>query len=162
MQRSRSWEAKLFSTNQEIPRILRKSKVNYRIRKSPPPVPILSQSNPVHAPYPTSWRSILIILSSMPGSSKLSLSLRFPHQKPVHASPFNIWATRPSHLILLDLITRKILHEEYRSLSSSLCSYLLSPVTSSLLSPNILLNTRFSNTFSLVPPSVRATNWDVW
>jgi hypothetical protein len=39
--------------------------------------------------------------------------------------------------------------EEYSSLSSSLCSFLLSPVTSSLLRPNILLNTLVSNTHSL-------------
>ena len=36
-----------------------------------------------------------------------------------------------------------------QSLSSSLCSSLHSPVTSSLLGPNILLNTLFSNTLSL-------------
>jgi len=41
------------------------------------------------------------------------------------------------------------LGEEYRSLSSSLCSFLHSPVTSSLLGPNILLSTLFSNTLSL-------------
>jgi hypothetical protein len=34
-------------------------------------------------------------------------------------------------------------------LSSSLCSFLHSPVTSSLLGPNILLNTLFPNTLSL-------------
>jgi len=39
--------------------------------------------------------------------------------------------------------------EQYRSLSSSLCSVLHSSVTSSLLGPNILLNTLFSNTLSL-------------
>jgi hypothetical protein len=37
------------------------------------------------------------------------------------------------------LITRTILGEEYRSLSSSLSSFLHSPVTPSLLGPNILL-----------------------
>ena len=44
---------------------------------------------------------------------------------------------------------RTILCEEYRSLSSSLCSFLHSPFTSSLLGPNIFLNTLFSNTISL-------------
>jgi len=39
--------------------------------------------------------------------------------------------------------------EDYRSLSSSLCGFLHSPVTSSLLGPNILLSTLFSNTLSL-------------
>ena len=39
-----------------------------------------------------------------------------------------------------------LLGEEYKSFSSSLCILLHSPVTSSLLGPNILLNTVFSNT----------------
>jgi phosphate starvation-inducible membrane PsiE len=41
------------------------------------------------------------------------------------------------------------LDEVYRSLSSSLCNFLHSPLTSSLLGPNIFLNTLFSNTLSL-------------
>jgi hypothetical protein len=47
------------------------------------------------------------------------------------------------------LITRIKFGDEYRSLSSSLCSLLQSPVASSLLGPNILLSTLFSNTLSL-------------
>jgi hypothetical protein len=41
------------------------------------------------------------------------------------------------------------LGEEYISLSPSLWNFFHSPVTSSLLGPNILLNTLFSNTLSL-------------
>jgi hypothetical protein len=63
--------------------------------------------------------------------------------------PSSIRATCPAHLILLHFITRTILGEEYRSLSSSLCNYLHSPVNPSLLGPNILLNTLFTNTLSL-------------
>jgi len=59
------------------------------------------------------------------------------------------YATCPAYLILLDFITRTILGEQYRSLSSSLCSFLHPPVTSSLLRPNNLLSTLFSNTLSL-------------
>ena len=62
--------------------------------------------------------------------------------------PSSIRATCPAHLVLLDFINRKILGEEYRSLSSSLCNFLHSPVTPSLLGPNILLNTlTASNSF---------------
>jgi hypothetical protein len=43
----------------------------------------------------------------------------------------------------------KIFGEQYRSLSSSLCSFLHSLVTSYLLGPNILLSTLCSNTLSL-------------
>ena len=63
----------------------------------------------------------------------------------------SIRATCPAHLILLDFTTRTILGRELRSLSSSLCNFLHSPVTSSLLGPNALLNTLFSNTRSLRP-----------
>jgi hypothetical protein len=69
MQQRLSWEANRSSANQEIPRVLWNPKVHYRIHNSPPPVPILSHINPVHALHPTSWRSILIL------SSHLRLSL---------------------------------------------------------------------------------------
>jgi hypothetical protein len=49
----------------------------------------------------------------------------------------------------LDLIISIISGEEYKLGSSSLCRFLQSPVTSYLLSPNILLSTLFSNTLDL-------------
>ena len=119
MEQSLSWEANRFSA-QEIPWILWNPKVHYYSRKYPPPVPIPSQLDPVHTPNTTSWRSILIL------SSHLHLDLPsglFPSGFPLYTSPLPIRATCPTHLILLDFITRTISGEEYRSLSFSLCSF---------------------------------------
>ena len=145
MEQSSSWEANWFSATQDIPRILWNPNVHYRIHKCPSPVPILSNTDPVHAPHPTSWRSFLIL------SSQLRPSFPSGHPTTTPYAPLLslIRATCPTHLILLDLIARIIFDEEYRSLSSSICIFLHSPVTSSLLGPNILPNTLFSNTLSL-------------
>ena len=140
----------IYLSRQEISRILWHPKFHYRVYKCRPPVLILSQIKPVRVPHPTSWTYILIL------SSHLSLGLQsglFPSRFPTNTlytpllSP--IRSTCVAHLILLDLINRKILSKGYRSLSSSLCSFLHSPVTLSLSGPNSLLSTLFSNTLSL-------------
>ena len=145
MVQSPSWEANWFAAYQEILRISRNPKVHYGTHKRPTPVSILGQPNPVHIPtfhlleiHPN------VIHPSTPRSPQWSPSLRFPQQDPIHPLSSPICATCPVYLILLDFITHTILGEEWKSFSPSLCNLLHSPVTSSLLGPNIL-NTMFKS-----------------
>ena len=150
MEQSPSWEANRFSTSEEIPCTLWKPKVHSRIHNSPPPVPIQSSINPFYVPSYSLRIHFNIIFPSTPGSSRWCLSLGFfPPKLFMHILLFLMRATCPSNLILLDLFTWTVLGEKYRSLSSSLYSFLHSPVTASLLGPNILLSTLFPNTLSL-------------
>ena len=116
---------------------------------------------PATCSYPEPSRSspyphiplLKIHLNSIPPStpvpSKWSLSFSFPHQIPVCNSPLShtCYMPRPSHSSRFDNPT--ILGDRYRSLSSSLYSFLHFPLTSFFLGPNIFLYTLFSNTLSL-------------
>jgi hypothetical protein len=108
---------------------------------------------PANDPYPKPGESIPTpssnlpmarfdpILPSTPWSSKWSFSFGLSHQNPVHVSPLSqaCHMPCPSHSPWFDLPNN----------ISPLSNFLRSPVTSSLLGPNILLGALFSNTLSL-------------
>ena len=88
MQQTPSGEANRFAASPEILHILWNPKVHYRIYKCPSYFPILSHLNTVHTPTSQFLKIHLIIfVQCMPRSPKWTLSLRFPHQPPVYASP---------------------------------------------------------------------------
>ena len=84
MVQSLSWESNWVEASQEILRISRNPKVQYHTPKRPPPVSILGQSNPVHILTSHPLEIHPIIHPSTPRSPQWSLSLRFPHQDPLH------------------------------------------------------------------------------
>jgi len=107
-----------------------------------PDVPILSQLDPVYTPISHFLKIHLnIILLGL-------LSLRFPHLNPVYNSPLP-----HMHYMFSPSNSSQFYHLNntgwgVQIIYSSLCSFLHSPFTSSLLGPNILLNTLFSNTLN--------------
>jgi hypothetical protein len=123
---------------------------HYRVHNSPSPVPVLSQISLVRSPKSHFWRSILIL------SSHLRLGLPnglFPSCIPTRILRELLLSRHTCYMPRLSLFFCPnpliVFSEEYRSLSSSLCSLLYSPVTLSLLVTNMFLSTLFSNILSV-------------
>jgi hypothetical protein len=112
-----------------ITRVLHWSLSWARSIQSTPTHPISLKTNfsIIHPPIPwSSYRSISILIPLLP-----------------------IPSTCPAHHIFLDSISLIKRSEEYKLWSSSLCSFLQPPVTSSLFGPNILPSTLFAIILSL-------------
>jgi len=130
MEHSYSWKANGSLANQETPWILWNSEVHYHVHKSPLIVPIQSQMNPVNALpsfflkmpfyYPPIYAWVFQVVPFLQVSPPNPVCIFF----------FSSILTKCStHLILLDLITKLIFTEDYKSCSSSwnFCSLLLFP-----------------------------------
>jgi hypothetical protein len=126
------------------PGLLWNKKVHYHAHMSLPQELILSQINPVHSHSPYFLRSILY-------SPVFQVIVFFLVSLPKFCYVFLICAmhtTCCAYLILADLIIL-ICGAEYKLCISSLHNFLQLLVTFSLLCPNILHSTLFSNTVFL-------------
>jgi hypothetical protein len=151
-----SWEANRFAASQEIPRILWNPKVHYHIRKCPPSVSWASSIQSI-TPHHTYWRSILLF----------SFYLRLGLPSGIFPTGF-LTKTQytPLFFFLVSSSSSSWLNHstilgEYRTLRSSLCNFLHSFVTSSLLGINIPLNPYSQTISAYVPPSKSATKFRI-
>ena len=116
--------------------------------------PILNHSNPFHASTFHVFNihfNIIIVSTARP--SKWFLSITSLPQNPIYPSPLPLYATCPTHLILLEFITPIRYGKKHSSTSCSLCSLLYSSVTSSNLGPDIFLSTLSLCSFLNLRPS---------
>jgi hypothetical protein len=105
MELSPSWGAINLAATQELPSISWNPKVQYRIHKSPPLVPILSPINPIHIiPSYLSKMHFNIVHPLTSWSSQWSLSFWLSHKYPISIPilPHSCYMPRPYHSLSLD------------------------------------------------------------
>ena len=124
MEQSPSWDANRSQLAKNFPEFT-ESEGSLPHQKSPLPAIFLVRPIQSMVSYFTSWRSILILFSPLRlGFPSGLLPSSFPTAALYTPLLFPIRAMFPTHLNLLDLITRIIFGEEYRVLIFSLCSFL--------------------------------------
>ena len=112
MNNSPSLKANTSSASHEISHMLQNPKVHYRVHKSKPLVPILSQISPVHALPIELLKTILILYSYLQVHLPSGLFPSDFHTKTVYGNPLtSVSATSLAHLIILNFINRLILVE---------------------------------------------------
>jgi len=130
MERS-SWESNISSNSPNSPHFMEsEGSLPHSQGSATCPSPESHQSNPIHVP-PTHFLKDhlnLFTLQSLPRCSRWSVSLRFPDQNPVCASPPHVLRTTPISFLIWS-------PEQFvmKPRSSSLCSLLHYLVTSSHL-----------------------------
>jgi hypothetical protein len=102
-------EANIQPASQEIPRLLCNIKVHYSVHKGLPLVPVLCKVNPDH--ILTSVFFMIYFNIILPCMNGITLS-GFRNITSVCTSHISTCASRPNHLIFLDLITLIISDEE--------------------------------------------------
>ena len=126
MQQSPYWQTNSSSASQ-IPHFVLNWNVHCRVHNNLPIVHILRQIGPVHTPI---LFLHTLILSSHPhlGLPTVFFPSYFPTKTLYEPLLSPILAACLDHLILLVFITQTVFGDEYRSLSSSLCGFLYSPL----------------------------------